>query len=49
MYFFRPDGMGYSLAGVYDAWLLVVAILYFPCLAFAKYKRTHRQWWLSYL
>jgi uncharacterized membrane protein len=33
MYFFRPDGMGYSLAGVYDAWLLVVAILYFPCLA----------------
>lgn len=49
MYFFRPDNMGYTLAGVYGVWLLVITILYLPCLAFAKYKRTHRQWWLSYL
>jgi len=49
MYFFRPDGMGYTLADVYGVWLLVITILYLPCLAFAKYKRTHLHWWLSYL
>lgn len=48
-FFYRPDAMGLNLAGVYLVWLLVVVSLYFPCRAFAKYKRTHKQWWLSYL
>jgi len=49
MYFFRPDNMGFDLAGVYLAWLLVILALYLPCRWFANYKKTHRQWWLSYL
>jgi len=49
MFFFRPDSMGYSLGGMYLVWLLVIVLLYFPCRWFANYKKTHRQWWLSYL
>jgi len=49
MFFFRPDGMGVGLGWVYIVWFVVIAILYFPCRAFATYKRTHSQWWLSYL
>lgn len=49
MFFFRPDGMGISLGWVYAVWFVVITILYFPCRAFARYKRTHSQWWLSYL
>lgn len=41
------DGLG--LGGVYLVWLCVVTILYFPCRWFMNYKRTHKQWWLSYL
>ncbi|MDB5143926.1 MAG: hypothetical protein JWQ66_2639 [Mucilaginibacter sp.] len=46
---FLPDGMGFNLFGVYMVWLLVIAILYLPCRWYSKYKRTHQQWWLSYL
>jgi uncharacterized membrane protein len=46
---FLPDGMGFNLFGVYMVWLLVIVILYFPCRWYSKYKRTHQQWWLSYL
>jgi len=49
LYLFRPDGMGFGLPGVYLAWLLVIVILYYPCRWFANYKRSHKQWWLSYL
>lgn len=49
MFFFRPDEMGIDLGYVYLVWFAVVVILYFPCRAFARYKRTHRYWWLSYL
>ncbi|MBS1530250.1 MAG: DUF1624 domain-containing protein [Bacteroidetes bacterium] len=49
MFFFRPDTMGYSLGLVYVVWFAVIVILYFPCRAFARYKRSHQQWWLSYL
>lgn len=44
-----PAGYGYSLAFTYLVWVAVVAALYVPCRWFAAYKRTHRQWWLSYL
>lgn len=46
---FSPDGFGISLAGIYAVWLLLVTILYFPCRWFSNYKKTHTQWWLSYL
>jgi uncharacterized membrane protein len=46
---FAPPGFGLSLGGVYLAWLSVIIILYLPCRWFSKYKKTHRQWWLSYL
>ncbi len=46
---FQPDGFGFNLFGVYVLWIIVITILYFPCRWFSNYKRTHRQWWLSYL
>jgi len=48
-FLFKPPGFGYSLWVVYLVWLVVIAILYFPCRWFSNYKRTHKQWWLSYL
>ncbi|ASZ11818.1 DUF1624 domain-containing protein [Chitinophaga pendula] len=49
MFFFRPPTGGLSLFGVYLIWITVVVTLYLPCRWFAAYKRTHRQWWLSYV
>jgi uncharacterized membrane protein len=46
---FQPDDLGFNLLGVYIVWFLVIAILYFPCRWYSNYKRTHYQWWLSYL
>jgi uncharacterized membrane protein len=46
---FAPYGWGFGLGGVYLIWLVVVVIMYWPCKWFGNYKRTHRQWWLSYL
>jgi uncharacterized membrane protein len=48
-FFFQPPGFGFSLFGVYIVWILVIVILYLPCRWFSKYKKTHQQWWLSYL
>lgn len=48
-FLFQPDGYGTNLAGLYGIWLLVIVILYLPCRWYSRYKRTHRQWWLSYL
>jgi len=48
-FLFSPPGFGFNLAGVYLIWLLVIFILYFPCRWYSQYKKTHRQWWLSYL
>ena len=42
-------GEGISLAGVYMVWLSVVIALYPLCKWFARYKATHRKWWLSYI
>jgi len=46
---FQPPGFGFDLFGVYVVWLLVIIILYLPCRWYYNYKRTHHQWWLSYL
>jgi len=46
---FQPDEFGFSLGWLYLIWFCLIFILYFPCRWFANYKRTHTQWWLSYL
>ena len=48
-FLFQPPTFGFNLAGVYMMWLLVIIILYLPCRWYSKYKKTHSQWWLSYL
>ena len=49
IFLFRPKAMGFGLAGVYGVWLFVVVVLFFPSRWYDNYKKTHRQWWLSYL
>jgi uncharacterized membrane protein len=44
-----PVDWGYGLAGVYVAWLVVLAFLYPLCRWFAEIKQRRRDWWLSYL
>jgi uncharacterized membrane protein len=46
---FRPFEWGYNLWITYAIWIAVVLGLYYPCRWFAKYKKTHNQWWLRYL
>ena len=48
-FLFHPDDFGYSLGIVYLIWLFVITVLYRPCKWFSNYKKTHNQWWLSYL
>ena len=48
-FLFRPLEFGFDLWVVYIIWIAVVAVLYKPCKWFSQYKRTHKQWWLSYL
>jgi uncharacterized membrane protein len=45
----QVDGFGYSLGTTYLLWVFVIVALYFPCKYYGQYKRTHKQWWLSYL
>jgi uncharacterized membrane protein len=40
---------GFSLAGVYVAWIAVLAVLYPLSTWFADVKRRRRDWWLSYV
>lgn len=49
--FGRPTGIksGVNLWMVYLIWIMVVAILYKPCLWFGQYKATHDKWWLKYI
>jgi uncharacterized membrane protein len=44
-----PYGSGHPLWFVYAAWITVIVILYFPCRWYARYKATHKTWWLSYI
>jgi hypothetical protein len=46
---FVPKDFGFGLPGVYLVWFFVIALLYLPCRWFFNYRRTHNQWWLSYL
>ncbi len=48
-FLFRPQTFGFSLGVVYLIWLFVIVVLYKPCKWFDNYRKTHRQWWLSYL
>jgi uncharacterized membrane protein len=47
--YFRPLQFGVGLPVVYLIWLLAIVLLYWPCKWFSNYKKTHRQWWLSYI
>jgi uncharacterized membrane protein len=46
---FKPPAFGYPLWVVYLIWIFVIVVMYFPCKWYSTYKRTHGQWWLSYL
>lgn len=46
---FLVPGEGYPLWVVYLVWISAVALLYPVCKWFSEYKKTHSQWWLSYL
>lgn len=43
-----PGPVGYDLAWIYVAWIVVVLLLYFPCHWFAELKQRRRDAWLSY-
>jgi uncharacterized membrane protein len=44
-----PAWYGTSLAGVYVAWIFVVALLYVPCRWYAQLKARRTDWWLGYI
>ena len=48
-FLFTPPAFGVSLFWVYIIWLVVIGLLYGPCRWFSRYKKSHQQWWLSYL
>ena len=50
-FFFKPDGFGFGLPGVYAIWLLVVIILYPVCKKYDRYKTANakEKLWLSYV
>jgi uncharacterized membrane protein len=48
-FLFFQRNMGFNLLGVYITWIFVITVLYLPCRWFGRYKKTHQQWWLSYL
>lgn len=50
-FYFKPNGLGFNLWGVYAVWLFVVIVLYPLCKRYDRYKTRHagQKWWLSYL
>jgi uncharacterized membrane protein len=44
-----PPWYGVPLPGVYLAWALVVALMYYPCRRMAALKNSRQDWWLRYL
>lgn len=49
LFLFFPKDWGFGLAGVYAAWIAVLALLYPLCVWFARWKRRRSEWWVSYL
>ena len=47
--FSAPPDFGFGLPVVYAVCIVVVILLYFPCLWFAGVKSRRRNWWLGYL
>lgn len=45
----QPAAYHPSLLRAYVVWVVVVALLYWPCRWYAGYKQRHAHWWLSYL
>jgi hypothetical protein len=43
-----PPRTGFGLLGVYIAWAVFLALLYYPCRRFASFKRGNKSPWLSY-
>jgi uncharacterized membrane protein len=48
-FLFRPLHFGFNLWVLYLIWVTVILLLYKPCKWFDNYRRTHHQWWLSYI
>ncbi len=48
-FFFKPNGLGFGLWGIYAIWAIVVIALFPGCKKYGLYKSSHHQWWLSYL
>jgi uncharacterized membrane protein len=48
-FFFKPNGLGFGLWGVYTVWTMVILALFPICKKYGLYKTSHHQWWLSYL
>jgi uncharacterized membrane protein len=42
-------GFGIPLWAVYLCWIAVIALMYYPCRWYGRYKQTHAGWWLSYI
>jgi uncharacterized membrane protein len=38
-----------NLLRAYLVWVAVIVVLYWPCKWFVAYRKTHTQWWLSYV
>lgn len=45
----QPVGYGFGLPVIYLAWAVTTLILYVPCRACERYKRTHSHAWLKYV
>jgi len=50
-FYFKPNGLGFGLAGVYAVWFFVVLVLYPVCKKYDRYKTINAKgkWWLSYI
>jgi len=45
-----PPGYGHGLLFIYTVWVMLLALLYFPCRWFMDFKQQHSDWrWLSYI
>jgi uncharacterized membrane protein len=44
-----PSDYGYPLCAVYAVWVVLLVLLYAPCLWFSRLKQRRHDWWLSYL